>query len=183
MGTFHFNFRFILDTFYYCLFLLFIFQSVRMEVGVFKNTTEEGNLKNTEQNTEHKSLSIVAVWVFCYILRDLKNIVRSLKGLKNLGTFRFGYDLLLHILFCIAIVFKVRSDVIIMQIYKPRLHTYPSACKSVDRGLEVYCVSTQQLFYQYQEVFLACAVSKSIFGYSITSLHFYGICNSFGSTL
>ena len=114
LSTINFHFRFILDTFYYCLFLLFIFQSVRVEVGVFINKDEEPNNKNTEQNTEHKSLSIVAVWVFCYILRDLKNIVRSLRGYKNLGTFRFAYDLLLHILFCIAIVFKVCNGTNVM---------------------------------------------------------------------
>ena len=90
-------FRFILDTFFYCLFLVFILHSVLDGIG---------NSKNEEATW---SLNIVALWVFCYILRDLKNMVRcSVQNRdKNLVSFRFGYDLTLHILLSIAIVFKV----------------------------------------------------------------------------
>lgn len=84
-----------LDTFFYCVFLGFILHSVLEGVG---------NSKNEEATW---SLKVVAYWVFCYILRDVKNVVRSLKGHKNLVSFRFGYDLTLHVLLSIAIVFKV----------------------------------------------------------------------------
>ena len=87
--------RFILDTFFYCLFLGFILHSVLDGIG---------NSKNEEKTW---SLCYVALWVFGYILRDLKNMVRSVQGDKNLVSFRFGYDLTLHILLSIAIVFKV----------------------------------------------------------------------------
>ena len=92
-----FTYRFILDTFFYCLFLVFILHSVLDGIG---------NSKNEEATW---SLNIVALWVFCYILRDLKNMVRcSVQNRdKNLVSFRFGYDLTLHILLSIAIVFKV----------------------------------------------------------------------------
>ena len=91
-----FTYRFILDTFFYCLFLAFILHSVLDGIG------------NSENEEATWSLRIVAWWVFCYILRDLKNMVRSVQGDKNLVSFRFGYDLTLHILLSIAIVFKVR---------------------------------------------------------------------------
>ena len=90
-----FTYRFILDTFFYCLFLAFILHSVLDGIG------------NSENEEATWSLRIVAWWVFCYILRDLKNMVRSVQGDKNLVSFRFGYDLTLHILLSIAIVFKV----------------------------------------------------------------------------
>ena len=84
-----------MDTFFYCLFLAFILHSVLDGIG------------NSENEEATWSLRIVAWWVFCYILRDLKNMVRSVQGDKNLVSFRFGYDLTLHILLSIAIVFKV----------------------------------------------------------------------------
>ena len=91
----NFSCRFILDTFFYCLFLGFILHSVLDGIG------------NSENEEATWSLCYVSLWVFCYILRDLKNMVRSVQGDKNLVSFRFGYDLTLHILLSIAIVFKV----------------------------------------------------------------------------
>lgn len=87
--------RFVLDTYSYVLFLVLLLLSVVKGIGDNKN----------KGSTWY--LYMISVWVTCYMLRDIRNIMELLAGHKTLSYFRFFYDLFTHCVFFVAIGFKV----------------------------------------------------------------------------
>lgn len=98
--------RFIVDTFSYCLFLVFLLHSVVSGMG---RTMEIP-----------WSLELVALWALGFKLRDARIIKDIIRGQKVLSPFRFCYDTFVHALIVTAIVFKV--NVIASNLHKFGIH-------------------------------------------------------------
>ena len=97
-----------MDHYFYFIFLCLVLDSVTDSMHKFiNNDTEETNDKTHNIIT----LCVVSLWVFCHLIRDVRNIIEIMSGQKApLSSFRLWYDIFVHILFLVAISFKVRNS-------------------------------------------------------------------------
>ena len=99
-------FRYVLDHFFYLIFLIFVLESVKYNINGDKQEYSKGITKPT--NTFY----IVFFWIICHLFRDLRNIIEIIinkRISRTSGGFRVIYDIFVHTLFFIACVIKVKS--------------------------------------------------------------------------
>lgn len=89
--------RFILEVFYYFIFLIFVFRSVMDGISPYNKVVKELPLE----------VYVVAVYTTGSLFRDLRHMVQITTGRKVISRFKFVITLLADVIFLLSIGIKV----------------------------------------------------------------------------